>query len=117
MSLGLSILLVIFSALWFIAIIIAIYTGKISVRYSIVWFFAALMLLVVGLFPGLMEWVAGIFHFELVSNLVAGVLITLLMIITFVLTLFVTKQKKQINSLIQEVSILRSKLEKDDKRK
>ena len=117
MSLGLSILLVVFAAVWFIAIIAAIYMGKISIRYSIVWFFAALVLLIVGLFPGLMEWVAGVFHFELVSNLVAAILITLLMIITFALTLFTTKQKKQINSLIQEVSILKSKLEKNDKRK
>lgn len=117
MSLGLSIILIVFAAAWIVALFIAIYMGKISIRYSIVWFFAALVLLFVGLFPGLMEWIAGVFRFGLISNLVVGILITLLMIITFVLTLWVTKQKKQINTLIQEVSILKSKLEKNDKKK
>lgn len=117
MSFGLSLILIIFSLIWIVAIVVAIKLQKISVRYSVVWFFAALLLLVVGVFPGLLEWVAGIFRFGVASDLVVGVLITLLLIITFVLTTWATKQKKQINSLIQEVSILRSKLIKDDERK
>ena len=117
MSFGLSLVLIIFSLVWIIAIIIAIKLQKISVRYSVIWFFAALLLLIVGIFPGLLEWVAGIFRFGVASDLVVGILITLLLIITFVLTTWVTKQKKQINALIQEVSILRSKLVRDDARK
>jgi hypothetical protein len=41
--------------------------------------------------------------------LIIGFLITLLMIITLVLTIIVTTQKKQIKLLIQEVSLLKSK--------
>lgn len=117
MSKSLAIALVIFATIWFIALVIAIRKEKISVRYSLVWFFAAAMMLVVGAFPGIMEWANSIFHFATIANLVIGVLITLLMIITFVLTLFTTKQKKQIDSLIQDVSILKSEKQGKDKAK
>ena len=117
MSKSLAIALVIFAVIWFIAIIYAVRREKISIRYSMIWFFAALMMLIVGAFPGIMDWVNSFFHFATISNLVIGVLITLLMIITFVLTLFVTKQKKQIDSLIQDVSILKSEKQGKDKAK
>lgn len=78
-----------------------------------IWFFAALILLVVGVFPNLFDLINQIFKFAVVSNLIIGVLITMLMIITFALTLFVTKQKKQIDNLIQEISILKSERKKD----
>ena len=117
MSNSLSIALIIFAIVWFIILIIAVRQEKISIKYSLVWFLAALMMLFVGVFPGVMNWVNGIFHFALISNLVIGVLITLLMVITFVLTLFTTKQQKQIDSLIQDVSILKSEKKGEDKAK
>lgn len=113
----LSIALVIFAITWFVVLISAIRLRRISIRYSMVWFFAALMLFVVGLFPGIFGLINRLFNFALISNLIIGALITLLMIITFALTLFVTKQKKQIDNLIQEISILKSERKKDVKPK
>lgn len=117
MSESLSIALVIFALIWFVILIVAIRREKISIRYSLVWFFVAIMMLVVGALPGIMNWVNSIFHFATISNLVLGILITLLMVITFVLTLYTTKQKKQIDSLIQDVSILKSEKQGKDKSK
>jgi len=117
MSSSLSIILTIFSLCWIIVLIVSIRTKKISIRYSMIWFFAALVLLFVGIFPSVIDFINGIFNFAVTSNLVIGILLSLLMIITFVLTLFSTKQKKQIDLLIQEVSLLKSKTKKDDKQK
>ena len=117
MSNSLSIALIIFAIIWFIILIIAVRKEKISIKYSLIWFIAALMMLFVGAFPGVMNWVNSIFHFALVSNLVIGILITLLMVITFVLTLYTTKQQKQIDSLIQDVSILKNEKQGKDKAK
>lgn len=113
----LSIALSIFALVWFIVLIAAIRSRKISVRYSMVWFFAALILLVVGLFPGIFGVINQLFNFAVVSNLIVGVLITLLMVITFALTLFATKQKKQIDNLVQEISILKSERKKNVEQK
>lgn len=117
MSSTLSIALTIFSICWIVILIWAIRTNRISIRYSMIWFFAAFVLLIVGIFPGIIDFINNIFHFAVISNLVIGILLSLLMIITFVLTLFTTKQKKQIDSLIQEISLLKSKQKKDDRQK
>lgn len=113
----LSIALIIFAVAWFIILIAMIRARRISVRYSMIWFFAALILLVVGIFPDIFNLINRLFKFAVVSNLIVGALITLLMVITFVLTLFATKQKKQIDNLIQEISILKSERKKDVKSK
>ena len=113
----LSIALIVFAIAWFVILFVTIRTRRISIRYSMIWFFAALMLLIVGIFPDIFSLINRLFKFAVVSNLIVGALITLLMVITFVLTLFVTKQKKQIDNLIQEISILKSERKKDVKPK
>ena len=113
----LSIALIIFAIVWFVLLIAMIRARRISVRYSMVWFFAALIILVVGIFPDIFDLINRLFKFAAISNLIIGALISLLMIITFTLTLFVTKQKKQIDNLIQEISILKSERKKDVKPK
>ena len=67
----------------------------------------------VGLFPGIINSLNRLFGFEVVSNLVVGMLITILMLITFILTIIVTKQKEQIRVLVQEVSLLESERKND----
>lgn len=109
MSIRLTISLIIFAIIWLLIIIYGIRNKKITIRYSLCWFFAALIILFVGCFPSIINSINSLFGFEAVSNLVVGMLITLLMLITFILTIIVTKQKNQIKILIQEVSILKSK--------
>jgi len=112
----LSVALVIYALIWAIMLVVAIKRGKISVRYSMVWFAMALAIFVVGAFPGIIELINKMFGFAIIANLIVGFLITLLAVVTFALTCYITKQKKQINTLIQEVSILKKQVEKNDKK-
>lgn len=107
MSKSLVISLVVFSIVWIIVILRLIRHGKISIKYSMVWLFMAVVIFLVGIFPGLMELVSDFFGFLTISNLVIGILLTLLLILTLFLTMIVTNQKTQINNLIQEVSMLK----------
>ena len=109
MSKSLVISLVIFSIIWIIIILRLVRKGKLSIRNSMIWLFVALVLFIVGIFPQLMELVSEFFGFLTISNLVIGIILTLLLLLTLFLTLIVTEQKKQINSLIQEISILKEK--------
>lgn len=112
----LSVALAIYALAWVAILIIAIKRGKISVRYSMVWFAMAFAIFVVGAFPGIIESINKLFGFAIIANLIVGFLIALLAAVTFALTCYITKQKKQINTLIQEVSILKKKVEKNDKK-
>ena len=109
MSKTLIIALIIFSILWFIIILRDVRKGKISIRYSLIWLLMAIIILLVGIFPSFMELVAESFGFTTISNLVIGIILSLLMLITLVLTHIVTKQKNQIRVLTQEVALIKEK--------
>ena len=110
MSKTLIIALIIFSILWLIIILRDVRKGTISIRYSLVWLLMAIILLLVGVFPSFMEFVAESFGFTTISNLVIGIILSLLMFITLVLTHIVTKQKNQIRVLTQEIALIKEKI-------
>ncbi len=107
MSKSLVISLVVFSIVWIIIILRLVRNGKLSIKYSMIWLFVSLVLLIVGVFPKLMDLISNFFGFLTISNLVIGIILTLLLLLTLVLTMIVTNQKSQINNLIQEVSMLK----------
>ena len=104
----LYIILIAFSVIWILEILHLIRNSKISIKYSLTWLIMAVLLLLVGLFPNFITKVAAIFGF-LPTHFVIGIIFTLLLILTLSLTLIVTNQKTQINNLVQEISILKSK--------
>ena len=114
MSRTLIIFLITFAVLWFYIILNCVRNGKISIRYSLAWFLMATLILFVGVFPGFMELLSKIFGFTTISNLVIGIILTLLMFITLVLTMILTNQKTQIKNLTQEISMMK-KDKKDEK--
>lgn len=112
----LAIALVIYALAWVVVLVVAIRKQKISIRYSIVWFAMALAIFIVGAFPGIIELINRLFGFAIIANLIVGFLMALLSAVTLVLTFYITKQKKQINMLIQEVSILKRRVEENEKK-
>lgn len=107
MSKTLTISLVIFSIIWFLIILRCVKKDRISIKYSLIWFLMALVLLLVGIIPNLIELASEFFGFLTISNMVIGIILSLLMFITLILTMIVTNQKMQIKNLIQEVSMLK----------
>lgn len=98
----------------FIALILLLITikiiknGKVSIRYSMVWFFSSLLILFFALFPGILGFVANVFGFETISNLVFLIVIGLLILISMSLTIIVSNQNRKLTILNQELSILKS---------
>lgn len=107
MSKMLIISLITFSLIWIIVILRCVRKGKISVRYSLAWFLMSIVLLIVGIVPNFVNIIANFFGFLTISNLVIGIILTMLMFITLILTMIVTNQKTQIKNLVQEVSMLK----------
>lgn len=110
MSQNLKILLLIFAILFIFLIIRILRSGKIPVKYSLVWLAALLVILLVALFPNFVTKITHLLGFQTISNMIIGIFLTLLLIITLVLTTIVSRQKQQITSLIQEVSLLKESI-------
>lgn len=110
MSFNLSLALIAVSILLFILTVYYLRKGAIPLKYSLVWLGASIVLLCCAFLP---EWLINItklLGFQTTSNLIIGILFILLFIICLVLTIVVSSQSKKIVLLIQEVSMLKERM-------
>lgn len=112
MSVSLRILLLVFSIVLALATTIVVKKGRMPIKYSLLWYFSSLIVFVLAVFPFIIEWVAGLFGFITLSNLVTSIMIGILLFLTMSLTIITAGQNKKITLLIQEVSMLKEKVNK-----
>ena len=77
------------------------------------WYGFALIILLVGLLPDVFTFISLKLGFEVMANLIIGIIIGLLIVFNMVLSIMIAAQKKKTTLLIQEVSILKSKQKGD----
>ena len=109
MSLGTIITVVATGLLLLFIILFLLKRGRIPVKFALLWIFISVILLLVGLFPEIISSVAGLFGFKTMSNMLIGILISMLIFITIALTIIVSGQKYRITLLTQELSMLKEK--------
>lgn len=90
--------------------------GKMSVKYSILWFICVFVLILLAAFPDFFWNISKIFGFQAMSNMVIGILILILLFITISLTMMIATQKRKTTMLIQEVSLLKEKIKTIEKK-
>lgn len=110
MNLNLIITSISFVLVLLISIIILLRQGKISTKYAILWIFSCLILLILVVFPNVLTFVTKLLGFEVASNMIFSVFIGVLIFLTLALTIIVSNQKAKITMLIQEISILKEKI-------
>ena len=110
MSLGTIITVVATGLLLLFIILFLLKSGRIPVKFALLWIFISVILLLVGLFPEIISSVAGLFGFKTMSNMLIGILISMLIFITIALTIIVSGQKYRITLLTQELSMLKEKV-------
>ena len=98
-----------------ILIIHTIKKRKMSMRYGSFWIFLLILMSIAVIFPNILISISDFFGFEVASNMIFLVGFFFLFYIIFILTISLSKQKDQIKSLIQEVSILKERVQKDGK--
>lgn len=112
MSVSLRVLLLVFSIVLALATTIVVKRGRMPIKYSLLWYFSSLIVFVLAVFPFIIEWVAGLFGFITLSNLVTSIMIGILLFLTMSLTIITAGQNRKITLLIQEVSMLKEKINK-----
>lgn len=115
MPLKLVLEILLFVIIMLIIIVSIVKKGRITVKYSLVWFFSIFIIFLVAIIPNFMQTVANILGFQKLSNMIFAVLIALLIFISVSLTIIVSGQKEKIKLLIQEVSMLKQKVEENEK--
>ena len=115
MNLTLRIALLIFSIMLICLTTFILRKDRIPINYSLLWYFSALVILIVAVFPFILEHLANMLGFATISNLVIGIIITILLFLNMSLTIITSGQNEKITLLIQEVSILKERIEKNGK--
>lgn len=115
MSVNLRIMLLLVIAVLIIVVITALKKGRIPLKYSLVWIIPIVILLVIAIAPDTMWKFTELIGFQTISNLVIGIFIMMLFFICIALTIIVSGQKTKITLLIQEISILKEKIDHMDK--
>ena len=113
MTLILRIFLIVFALVLLFVTTMVLKKGRIPIKYSLLWYFSGVLILVVAIFRFSIEWLSSFIGFKTISNFIIGILISILLFLTMSLTIITSGQKKKITLLIQEVSILKNKLEKE----
>lgn len=111
MSSILRLLVLIVSLLITLIVVQILRKGRVPIKYSLLWFLSSTIILFVAIFPGVLDSVASFMGFQTISNMVIGIILVILLFITMSLTIIVSGQKEKIKLLIQEVSILKEKVD------
>jgi len=115
MSINLRIVLVIFSIFLLLITAYILKRGRIPEKYSLLWYFISLVIFILAVFPSIFTFIAKQLGFQVMSNLIIGIILVLLLFLTMALTIIASGQKKKTTLLIQEISILKEKLNHEKK--
>lgn len=116
MSLPLMIVLIVFSAMLVVLISLLIVKGKVPIKYSLLWYAFAILVLAVGIFPEFFGMLGRLIGFNIMSDLVVGIILVVLILLNIALTVMIASQRRRINLVSQEVALLKKEIE-DAKRK
>lgn len=80
-------------------------------KYLLIWWFPAAIILLVALIPSFLESLTRLLGFQTISNMIVGLLFVVLIFISISLTIIISGQQTKIIMLIQEVSMLKRKID------
>ena len=111
MSFNLQLVSCLFIFIVLILVVCMLRNGRINIKYALVWITAITVLLLFLIFPSFFTWLTKLLGFNVGSNMIFAGLIAFLMFINIILTIIVSNQNNKIRLLIQEVSMLKGKIE------
>lgn len=108
MSMRYAILLAI--VIYFIILFILLKKKKLTLRYTLLWLFCGVILLLLSLFPGLLKSVTSLLGFQVQSNALFAILFFFVLLILMSLTSIISKQNESIKRLVQHAALLEKRL-------
>ena len=107
----LSVVMFIASIFFLYLVIRNINKNNILFEQAFMWIVISLVMIVISVFDSIPGYFAKLLGFELTSNFLLSLTIFFLLVIGFLQTMTLSKQKEQIKHLVQELSILKSQVE------
>lgn len=116
MSIELRVVLIIITLFYLFVILKAIKNRKMQISLSLFWIFTGIILLVAAIFPNLFGYISNLLGFETTSNMIFCITIFLAFYLIFNLTMMLSKENKKTTKLVQEISLLKNRVEELEKK-
>lgn len=116
MSRSLKIVLLLAVLIYIFFILAAVKKKKMRINYLIIWMIIGLALVIALLLPNFIEILSKLTGFELVINMIFSGAIFVILYLIFDLTKLMTQEQNKNVALIQEISILKKRVEDLEKR-
>ncbi|MEG0034930.1 MAG: DUF2304 domain-containing protein [Bacilli bacterium] len=117
MNIELKITLLVVVLILIILVLNTLKNKNIMTKYALLWIISSFVMLIAVIFPNIFESISKILGFETTSNMIFLFGFFILLCISFSLTLIISKQKKEMVNLIQQVSILNYRFENEVKKR
>lgn len=111
----LNIVLIVITLIYIFLILKSIRKKKLQISFSVFWLITGILLIVALLIPNLVENIAKMLGFEVPANMVFCLTIFVSFYLIFNLTVALSKENKKNTMLVQEVSILKKRVEELEK--
>lgn len=111
MSIPLRISLLIAIAIYLILIVVLLRKKSLNLKYSLLWIFMAVVLLLMVAFPRVIEHVAEFVGVASYINAIFMAFIFFILLLVVSLTSIVSKQHREIKTLIQNVALLQKQVD------
>ncbi len=115
MHISLNIVLIIITLIYIFLILKSIRKKKLQMSFSVFWLITGILLIIALLIPNLVENISKILGFEVPANMVFCLTIFVSFYLIFNLTIGLSKENKKNTMLVQEVSILKKRVEELEK--
>lgn len=94
-----------------ILIIVFLMRRQLREKYATLWLVVGLAILVLGVFPGLLGWLAGFLGVAVPSNLLFSLALALLVGVALHLSWELSRAEEEIRRVAEEVAILRTQVD------
>lgn len=111
LNLQLQIFLIISSLMFFLIVCNWSIKKKISIRYSILWFILSIIFVIISCFPNIVSWFSQLIQIRQPVHLVMLIMIAFILLVIFSYNNIITRLNFQNRMLIQEVGIIKKKIE------
>lgn len=93
MSINVRIVMIIFALFIILLIINLLKKDRVPIKISLLWLFAAFLILFIGAFPECLKLLLDLLGFKTLSNMLGGILLGILFVISISLTVVISGQK------------------------
>lgn len=97
-------------ALYFVILIVLLRKKQLTLRYTLLWLFSGLVMLVLTLFPHLLGGISSMLGFQVQTNALFAILFFFTLLILMSLTSIISRQNEYIKRLVQQTALLEKRL-------